>query len=150
MLFPQISLNSSQSLPLVLRNTGSITSHIKTLIVSSSDVFHVHSLESELEDDTDPSAPLVFSLEPGEERECQVHFTPEAVKKYRGELRLMVEDNVFERQQIILIGEGYQDSISITNIRGMADYKPLGEMEEVGDELERKNGSEIFYVLSVD
>ena len=117
MLFQQLSLQSSQALPLCLRNTGTILSRVKLHVIGSPEAFQVCSYSSELPDDGPPVSPVCFDLEPGAERECLARFTPQVVKKYRGELRLTVEDNIFERQQIQLIGEGYQDSISITNIR---------------------------------
>jgi len=136
MLFQQLSLQSSQTQPLVLRNNGSITSRIKLHVVGSPESFNIYSYSGELPDENlRTTLPLSFNLDPGQERECLVRFLPQIVKKYRGELRLSVEDNIFEKQQIMLIGEGYQDSISITNIRGMADHRPA-EVEEVGEDFE--------------
>ena len=138
MLFQQLSLQSSQTQPLVLRNNGSITSRIKLHIVGSPEAFHIYLQSGEIPgENLSTTLPLTLNLDPGQECECLVRFSPRMVKKYRGELRLNVEDNIFERQQILLIGEGYQDSVFITNIRGMADYRPT-EVEEVGEDFEGK------------
>ena len=132
MLFKQISLKNSQALPLTLINKGTIPSSVTLDITKGSEAFRLDSQSgaSVNPDEGVPAQPMHFTLETGETRKCVVRFSPKNEKKYKGDLRLRVKDNMFERQNIQLIGEGYKDDIFISNIRGMVGEQQT-EMEQV-------------------
>ena len=138
MMFQQLSVQSSQTLPLTLTNTGTIPSLVTLEIISSAEAFQLAppSSAAKVPDDKSGSVPpRTFMVEPGVTHKSLVCFTPQTVKRYKGELRLGVRDNIFERQHIQLIGEGYNDCIFISNIRGKMNDRHA-EIEEVPEDIE--------------
>lgn len=53
----------------------------------------------------------------GECAEFRVEFTPTKSGRHVGEIKLSVVDNPYEEGLIQLIGEGYEDDVTIDNIR---------------------------------
>lgn len=72
------------------------------------------------------SPPLSLGLDAGETKTFMVTFHPGISEKCQGELSLRIQDNQFETLSIQLVGEGYQDDVSVENIHGGADWSQVG------------------------
>ena len=151
LLFQRLSTNHSQTLPLTFKNIGTIPSTVQLEVTTGA---HVFQLPSPLEDvptagDTKGELsstllpPTTLHLAAGETGNCLVKFCPQAIEKYKGELLVVIKDNMFERFPVQLVGEGYEDDISIDNIRGQLDeWKE--DVEEVSEDIEgKKNIQEV-------
>ena len=147
LLFKRLLQNRSQFLPLTLKNTGSIpaTVHIET--ISGTQAFTVVPADEDAPDnyakeEDPPRKPKLppseaFHLAVNETRDCMIMFRPSAVKKYRGELCVHIQDNQFEKLPIQLIGEGYEDEVCVENIRGQFDAEATS-VEEVPEDIDGK------------
>lgn len=141
LLYQRLSLQHHQTLPFTLKNTGSIPASLVMEVVSGVSAFQILSHPEEaasrdlVDESTTLSAPVSLSLKPEETADCYMRFAPQGVKKYKGELRVRVHDNIFERLSIQLVGEGYRDDICIDNIRGQVEGK-MDELDEVPEDVE--------------
>ena len=144
LLFKRLLLDHSQFLPLTLKNTGSIPATVKVETVSGSSAFMVLPDDGDVpgnyakdEEQSRPKfyPPERFHLEVGETKDCMVMFRPSAVKKYRGELGVRIQDNQFEKMPIQLIGEGYEDEVCVENIRGQFDGQ-CSAIEELPEDVD--------------
>lgn len=152
LLFKRLLLNHTQLLPLTLKNTGSIPTKIFIETLGGSPTFAVLPAESyeDVPSNYDPGhlfenedgpkqskhpPPEPFQLAVNETRDCMVMFRPSAVKKYRGELCVRIQDNQFEKLPIQLIGEGYEDEVCVENIRGQVDDEG-SVIEEVPEDID--------------
>ena len=59
-----------------------------------------------------------------------VEFTPSETKKIAAEMRLSVVDNPFEDATIQLLGEGFEEEVTIDNIHGGNEIVPLADIED--------------------
>lgn len=146
LLFQRLSLPHHQLQPLTLKNTGSIPATAVLEVIHGEGVFDVQppALEGSLScEDIEwdspphtprPHGPITLNLAVGEASDCMVKFTPQGVKKYKGELWVSIKDNMFERFPVHMIGEGYEDDISIDSIRGQVEEAK--EPEELTDDME--------------
>lgn len=155
LLFQRLSLQHHQTLPLTLRNAGTIPSTVVLEIIHGNNAFYIFptslskvSPSSSGEDAKGgeshspslplPPGPVTLHLAVGESTDCLIRFTPQAIKKYKGELLVTITDNMFESFPVLLVGEGYEDDISIDDIRGQAENEQATEVEEISDDLEGK------------
>lgn len=146
LLFKRILRNRSQFLPLTLKNTGSIPATVLIETVSGSQAFSVvpadEATPSNYTRDEDRPKPKLpppeaFHLTVNETRDCMIMFRPSAVKKYRRELCVRIQDNQFEKLPVQLIGEGYEDEVCVENIRGQFDSEATS-IEEVPEDIDGK------------
>lgn len=144
LLFKRLLLNRSQVLPLTLKNAGFIPATVIVETVSGSPAFTILSADGDVPDNhlqdeeqmkPKPPPPESFDLSVNETKDCMVMFRPSVVKKYRGELCVCIMDNQFEKMPIQLIGEGYEDEVSVENIRGQFDEEG-STIEEVPDDID--------------
>ena len=149
MLFQRLSLQHHQTLPLTLKNTGTIPSTVVIEVTRGANVFDLLSPEMPSENDDaeecrespspppgGPQTPVMLQLGVGESADCHIKFTPQTTEKYNGELWVTIKDNMFEKFPVSLVGEGYQSEVSIDNIRGQVDEERILEPEEVADDVE--------------
>lgn len=136
--FKRLLAGLASSTPLVLRNTGTIPAHVSVEVLNGGQSFSVHPHGSSAEvpcvDGDCSTSPLTLAaseIEPGETGEFLVGFGPQRVGRHTGELQLRIKDNHFENTSILLIGESYQDDITIDNIRALGfDVAAVGSEEE--------------------
>lgn len=69
----------------------------------------------------------------GKTAELSVEFNPSLVGRMAGEVRLTVLDNPYEESTIKLIGEGYQDEVTIDNIRSLTQTENQPPDLEIDD-----------------
>jgi hydrocephalus-inducing protein len=148
LLFKRILRNRSQVLPLTLKNTGTIPATVLIETISGAQAFTVVPADEDApgnyaqtdDDHPKPKAlppPEAFHLAVNETRDCMIMFRPSAVKKFRGELCVRIQDNQFEKLPIQLIGEGYEDEVCVENIRGQFDVEATN-VEEVPEDIDGK------------
>lgn len=119
LLFKKLLLSQSQALPVTLKNTGSIPANVQ-LENTGSKAFTVMSCSSKDQQDLTPDATTVcsVSLNVDESKDCMVVFMPGSIKNYRSELCVRIQDNLFEKPIVQLVGEGYEDELCLENVRG--------------------------------
>lgn len=57
---------------------------------------------------------LVMSV--GQQAELEVEFSPRNTRTFEATIRLVVADNLFEETEVQLLGESYQDIVTLDNI----------------------------------
>nr|CAD7439345.1 unnamed protein product [Timema bartmani] len=67
-----------------------------------------------------PNEPVQYTtivcLNPGQFATFDVHFQPQHISTYEGEVKLFIVDNPFENLSIILTGEGYMEDITLEGL----------------------------------
>ena len=141
LLFRRLLTNQSQTLRVTLQNTGTIPAIAQIQTKLSKRHFTVvlpdrgeqtTAVSNKGEDETigkktkshrkeSATPPMSLALNVGETQDFMVNFQPTTAEKCGGELSLRIQDNQFETLSIQLVGEGYQDDVSMENIRGGAD-----------------------------
>ena len=136
--FKRLLAGLTSTAPLVLRNTGTIPAYISVELVRGGQSFSVHPHGSSADvvcvdggSSTTSHLPLVTcEIKAGGTEEFLVGFGPQEVGRHSGELQLRIKDNHFENMTILLVGESYQDDITIENIRGLGiDVAGFGSEE---------------------
>jgi hydrocephalus-inducing protein len=157
LLFQRLSLQSHQTLPITLKNTGTIQSTVVLEITHGRGVFEMLSTSddplAEVDSESEyssppPQGPITLQLDVGETCDCLIKFTPQVVRKYKGELWVTIKDNMFEKFPINMVGEGYEDDVIIDSIRGQVETGST-EQEEVSDDVDGE-GIDIRYCLVFD
>ncbi len=74
-----------------------------------------------------------------------VEFTPSEKKRISAEIRLSVVDNPFEDTVIQLLGEGFEEEVTIENIHGGQACVQAADSEGEEDEMSK---SKLFYPIS--
>ena len=148
LLFKRLLKTHSQTLRVTLKNTGTISAtahiqikagkqHYSVVLPDSSSLKQTVALQgTELEKDRSEGRPrsacplLLIDLAVEETRDVLVVFCPAATGRCRGELCMRIQDNLFEALSIQLVGESYEDDVSIQNIRGGAEKYGETAVEE--------------------
>ena len=142
LVYRRVLTDHSHTLTVTLRNTGTIPAIVQVRIRSGKQHYTLpcgeysdngpeyeskstESNESKSLRKGSASLPLSLSLDVGETRSFPVAFKPQVAEKCHGELSLRVKDNQFETLSIQLVGEGYQDDVSLLNIHGGAQRDQL-------------------------
>ncbi|NXA41620.1 HYDIN protein, partial [Eudromia elegans] len=134
LLFKKLLLGDSEKLPLILRNSGIIPVQVLIDLLDEEGVFslkarpttHCIYQASDTKDSNPDSAgegrkPHIASLllRNEESAEFDVLFTPNLAQRVEGRIRLSIVDNPYEETNILLVGEGYQDDFTLSNIHGL-------------------------------
>lgn len=138
MLFKKLFLGDKQVLPIVLQNIGNITATL-TVTLSDHNAFEIFEPVEDVDDEEIASCISLVSLTlpEGTTKEIKVTFKPEEAIQYRSSLQLHIKDNQYEMTSIILVGEGYQNDIVISNMKRRATERFI-EVELVTDGNEGK------------
>ncbi|XP_057569314.1 hydrocephalus-inducing protein homolog [Hippopotamus amphibius kiboko] len=129
LLFKRLLLGHSETLPLVLKNNGTIPAKLH---VDLQDQLEVFSLKGK------PSTSYIYIIEenkpqakakkahtaslvvpPGDTAEFDVVFHSQKVGRMAGIIHLSVINNQYEETVIHMVGEGYEDDITLDNIHGL-------------------------------
>ncbi|KAL3860158.1 hypothetical protein ACJMK2_010318 [Sinanodonta woodiana] len=124
MLFKKNLVRSTETLPLVLMNDGSLPSKVDIDLIDPDGVFKLKpaDMTNAIMDEGEPSrrphtASLVVNV--GETASFNVTFKPESIQRSQAHIRLAVIDNQYEDSVIQLVGEGYEDEISLSKIHSI-------------------------------
>ncbi|KAG2470211.1 HYDIN protein, partial [Polypterus senegalus] len=139
-LFSRLLLGHTEKHQLVLKNDGTIPAEINIDLVDENQAFIVNpgpdtqcvhiSPYNKKEDilvseNNTHAASLILS--PGLSAEFGIFFTPSTVQRYCGSVHIMVVDNQYEDCVVQLVGEGYQDEITLDNISNRSDHIYYGD-----------------------
>ncbi|OCT82470.1 hypothetical protein XELAEV_18025000mg [Xenopus laevis] len=130
LLFQRLLTGQFQQLPLILKNDGSIPTRIYIDVPGESGVFSLKpksnthciypawGLGGELELPCTGHRPHAASLilHPGDVAEFDITFSPISPQRYEAILPISVVDNQYEQSYVQLVGEGYQDDLTLDNI----------------------------------
>ncbi|XP_056680687.1 hydrocephalus-inducing protein homolog isoform X2 [Monodelphis domestica] len=138
-LFKRLLVGQSEKLPLILKNNGTIPAQ---LLIDLRDSTQTFSLKGR------PSTKYIYIIEenspteiakkahtasliiyPGETGELDVQFQPDKPERMTGTIRLTVINNQYEETIFQMIGESYEDDITLDNIHGLVNSK--SDMEEI-------------------
>ena len=154
LLFKRLMVGTTQSLPLVVRNVGTIPATLVVTLGSGHESFSVaqpkvgeeEEEEGEAEGEEEVAGtcqtgpgmrqaplppPMTVKLGMDEVKELKVLFQPAQPDKCSGELQLKIHDNQFENLRVVLVGEGYKDDVAIDNIQSIMEEGVGGEGESV-------------------
>lgn len=145
LLFRRLLLGRTQVLPLSLRNEGTLMSRVNIDLKDPEGVYKILCVEGtktlkplgEGEDDADRKSrvhTLSVVVPMGKTADFAIEFSPSLVGRLVGEIRLTVVDNPYEECTVQLIGEGYEDEVTIDNIRSFVQTEELAaEAAEIDD-----------------
>ncbi|XP_069073573.1 hydrocephalus-inducing protein homolog [Pleurodeles waltl] len=143
LLFNRLLLSSSQKLPLFLMNEGTIPAQLHIDLLDEHGVFSVkprpntHCIYPVQEDQKEVvlfgkgrkahTASLI--LNSGETAEFDVLFKPSVALPFKATIHLAVVDNQYEENNVQLVGEGYEDDLTLDNIHNLASLISLENAE---------------------
>ncbi|KAL8194575.1 UNVERIFIED_CONTAM: hypothetical protein K2H54_025175 [Gekko kuhli] len=133
LLFKKLLLGNSEKLPLVLKNSGSILvqvhldmsdEHGAFLLKpkpSTSCIYVSQGEENESSEGGRKPHTASLVLHNGESVEFDVVFQPNATQQIEGLIHLSIMDNQYEDTTIQMVGEGYQDDVTLDNITSLVE-----------------------------
>lgn len=89
-----------------------------------------HCIETVLECTSSKPVIASFNFKVGAAMEFLVDFTPSEKKRISAEIRVSVVDNPFEDATIQLLGEGFEEEITVDNIHGGMQDSPVTFAED--------------------
>ncbi|XP_033625714.1 hydrocephalus-inducing protein homolog [Asterias rubens] len=136
LLFKRLLLGSTQTLQLCLRNDGTLPSKVDIDLTDPNGVFSLQSspetkliypmqgnIQTYLDNEGEElirhphTASIIVGV--GEESTFQAVFKPDVAHRFEGSIRVTVMDNQYEDRVIQMVGEGYQDEITLDNIHSI-------------------------------
>ncbi|XP_070307131.1 hydrocephalus-inducing protein homolog isoform X1 [Odocoileus virginianus] len=129
LLFKRLLLGHSETLPLILKNSGAIPAKLHVDLQDQLGVFSLKGKPSTsyiyITEENKPQAKAKKAhtaslvVPPGEIAGFDVVFHPKKVGRMAGILHLSVINNQYEDTVIHMVGEGYEDDITLDNIHGL-------------------------------
>ncbi|XP_078688637.1 hydrocephalus-inducing protein-like [Branchiostoma floridae x Branchiostoma belcheri] len=129
LLYRRLLLGHTQALPMVLKNDATLPCKVDIDLLDpeggfslrlkrGSKAIQANSVDSDEEDEvpTKQAHTMSVIVENGVQVEFDVLFKPGAVQQYKGTIHLSVMDNQYEETNIQLIGEGYEEEVTIENL----------------------------------
>ncbi|KAK2085417.1 hypothetical protein P7K49_036717 [Saguinus oedipus] len=128
-LFKRLLLGRSEKLPLILKNNGILPAQLHVDLQDDLGVFSLKGRPTTsyiyITEENKPhekskkahTASLVVS--PGDTAEFDVFFHSQKVGRVKGIIHLSVINNQYEETIIHMVGEGYEDDITLDNIHGL-------------------------------
>nr|XP_004659621.2 hydrocephalus-inducing protein homolog [Jaculus jaculus] len=149
LLFKRLLLGLSEKLPLILKNNGTIPAQLHVDLQDQLGVFSLKGRPTTsyiyITEENKPNekaikahtASLVVS--PGNTAEFDVFFHSQKVGRMTGTIHLSVINNQYEETIIHLVGEGYEDDITLDNIHGLVaptsqESSDMSEIIEIAKE----------------
>ena len=133
LVFKRTLVGVTHCLPIVLKNDSTIAV-TAVLEPDGNESFTLLPAQPHQQDGAvSRPAPVSEQLEVGQTAEVVVTFNPKSTGRHVGSVRLRIKDNQFENIPIALIGEGYQDDISVENIRALGFELPVPQQETIED-----------------
>ncbi|KAG8523663.1 Hydrocephalus-inducing protein, partial [Galemys pyrenaicus] len=159
LLFKKLLLGHSDKLPLLLKNGGTIPTQLRVDLQDQLGVFSLKGMPTTsyiyIIEENNPeakakkahTASLVIS--PGATAEFDVHFQPQKVGRVTGIIHLSVVNNQYEETFVHLVGEGYEDDITLDNIHGLVTSANQ-EIPDVTETSEEGNVEDLVAASMVD
>ncbi|XP_071173399.1 hydrocephalus-inducing protein homolog isoform X10 [Mytilus edulis] len=126
LLFKKNLVGRTQILPFTLINDGTLPSKVDLDLMDPDNVFKIRPgtdtnavMENDYEDTKRPHTASV-SVGVGEVANFNVIFKPSSVQRSQAHIKLTVIDNQYEDSIIQMVGEGYEDEITLDNIHSVS------------------------------
>ncbi|XP_069882349.1 hydrocephalus-inducing protein homolog isoform X1 [Dipodomys merriami] len=149
LLFKRLRLGQSEKLPLILKNNGTIAAQLHVDLRDQLGVFSLKGRPTTsyiyITEENKPSekakkahtASLIVA--PGDTAEFEVFFHSQKIGRMTGIIHLSVINNQYEETIIHLIGESYEDDITLDNIHGLMtstsqEASDVSEVLEIAEE----------------
>uniref|UniRef100_A0A8C8TUT7 HYDIN, axonemal central pair apparatus protein n=1 Tax=Peromyscus maniculatus bairdii TaxID=230844 RepID=A0A8C8TUT7_PERMB len=149
LLFKRLLLGHSEKLPLILKNNGTIPAQLHVDLRDQLGVFslkgrpttsYIYIMEENKPNEKVKkahTASLVVS--PGDTAEFDVFFHSKKLGRMTGTIHLSVINNQYEETMIHLVGESYEDDITLDNIHGLIgstsqEGSTMSEVIEIAEE----------------
>ncbi|XP_078257666.1 hydrocephalus-inducing protein homolog [Rhinoraja longicauda] len=129
LIFSRLLLGQTEKLPIVFKNDGTLPAQVSINLSDDHGVFSLkqcigtvclypkdHYIKEKDPNRVKESCMLTINLNSGEEATFDVEFQPTMTRRLEGALYLTVFNNQYEDIIIHLVGEGYQDDITLDNI----------------------------------
>ncbi|XP_072492710.1 hydrocephalus-inducing protein homolog isoform X2 [Notamacropus eugenii] len=159
LLFKRLLVGQSEKLPLILKNNGTIPAQLHVDLRDHNRVFslkgrpttnYIYITEENNPDEKSKKAHTAsLIVYPGETAEFDVLFKPSNAEKVVGTIHLSVVNNQYEETTIQMLGEGYEDDITLDNIHGLATTSK-SDMMEITEVAEGKMMEELLASARVD
>ncbi|XP_047385193.1 hydrocephalus-inducing protein homolog isoform X1 [Sciurus carolinensis] len=148
LLFKRLLLGHSEKLPLILKNNGTIPAQLHVDLRDQLGVFSLKGrpntsfiyITEENKPNEKAKKPHTASLvvSPGETAEFDVFFHSQKAGRMTGIIHLSVINNQYEEILIHMVGEGYEDDITLDNIHGLVpsarqEALPVPEVLEMAE-----------------
>ncbi|XP_042636791.1 hydrocephalus-inducing protein homolog [Orycteropus afer afer] len=149
LLFKRLLLGHSETLPLILKNNGTIPAQLHVDLQDQLGVFSLKgrpttsylyiSEENKPNEKAKKAHTASLLVSPGETAEFDVLFHSQKVGRMAGTIHLSVVNNQYEETIIHLVGEGYEDDITLDNIHGLVpstsqEASGVTEITEISEE----------------
>uniref|UniRef100_A0A803TF57 HYDIN axonemal central pair apparatus protein n=1 Tax=Anolis carolinensis TaxID=28377 RepID=A0A803TF57_ANOCA len=144
LLFRRLLLGHTEMLPLLIKNSGNIPVQLYLDVSDENSAFSLKPTSTTQctymnykTEEHGPSeggkgkphtASLFLPIE--ESAEFEVVFHPSLTQRLEGQIRLSIVDNQYEETRIQMVGEGYQEDVTLDNIRSLMDGGESGSAEE--------------------
>nr|XP_051703218.1 hydrocephalus-inducing protein homolog isoform X2 [Oryctolagus cuniculus] len=149
LLFKRLLLGHSEKLPLILKNNGTIPAQLHVDLQDQLGVFslkgrpttsYIYIIEENKPNEKAKkahTASLVVS--PGDTAEFDVFFHSHKAGRMAGTIHLSVVNNQYEETIVHVVGEGYEDDVTLDNIHGLVaagsqDPSDVAEVIEFSEE----------------
>ncbi|XP_067853715.1 hydrocephalus-inducing protein homolog [Heptranchias perlo] len=149
LIYSRLLLHQAEKLPVVLKNDGTLPAQVSVNLSDDHGVFSLklcsgticvypkhRYIKEEDPKEVKESCMLTIKLNSGEEAKFVVTFQPTLAQRLEGALYLSVFNNQYEDTIVQLVGEGYQDDITLDNIHGLVR---TGAVEKVTRFLEESD-----------
>ncbi|KAG8143780.1 hypothetical protein E2320_000954, partial [Naja naja] len=133
----------TEALPLVLKNSGSLLVQSGAFTLRprpTTQCIYLSSQNEESEPSDGARKPHTASLvlHNGEAAELDVIFQPSLVQRVEGLIHLSIVDNQYEETSIQMVGEGYQDNVTLDNV-----HSPVADAEDIEGQLDENTGEAV-------
>ncbi|XP_056622256.1 hydrocephalus-inducing protein homolog isoform X2 [Triplophysa dalaica] len=126
--FKRLLVGRSQSLPIVIRNNGTLPAQVSIVHQYHLDVFTLKAAagtvcrlassctEGDAGKETQFAHVASLTLVAGQQAEFQVGFHPKVAQIFEANMKVMVQDNQYDQTLVQLVGESYHDIIILDNL----------------------------------
>ncbi|XP_059006937.1 hydrocephalus-inducing protein homolog [Mustela lutreola] len=159
LLFKRLLLGQSEKLPLVLKNSGTIPAQLHVDLRDQLGVFSLKGIPTTsyiyITEENKPHAKAKKAhtaslvVPPGNTAGFDVVFQSQKVGRMKGTIHLSVVDNQYEETIIHLVGEGYEDDITLGNIHGLV-VSGSPETPEISEIIEENSMEDLVTASLVD
>ncbi|XP_041964608.1 hydrocephalus-inducing protein homolog isoform X2 [Alosa sapidissima] len=145
--FKRLLVGRQQTLPLVIKNTGYLPAKATIELQDKMGVFKMKTApctssriitplpEDESGEEESSGNVLSLDVSVGQQAAFEVEFCPGSAQSFEASIRLMVADNLFEETEVQLLGESYQDIVTLDNIisKGLESTNDKSDHLHFGD-----------------
>uniref|UniRef100_A0A8C9JFG5 HYDIN axonemal central pair apparatus protein n=1 Tax=Panthera tigris altaica TaxID=74533 RepID=A0A8C9JFG5_PANTA len=159
LLFKRLLLGQSEKLPLILKNNGTIPAQLHVDLRDQLGVFSLKGWPTTsyiyITEENKPHAKAKKAhtaslvVLPGDTAGFDVIFQSQSVGRMTGIIHLSVINNQYEETNIHMVGEGYEDDITLGNIHGLL-VSSSHEAPEISEVIEENTMEDLITAALVD